>query len=87
MGTILGREPVAIAAVIAIVINLVITFGLKLSAEQVALINALAIGILNLVARQNVFSAATTQEIANNSTYEQPGTVIDIGDPPAGPGE
>ena len=49
---ILGREPAAIAAVIAIAINLLITFGLKLTVDQVALINALVIGILGLLVRQ-----------------------------------
>ena len=50
--TILGREPAAIAAVIAIAINLAITFGLKLTVEQVALINALVVGVLGLIVRQ-----------------------------------
>lgn len=49
---ILGREPAAIAAVIAIAINLGISFGLKLTVEQVALINALVVGLLGLVVRQ-----------------------------------
>jgi uncharacterized membrane protein len=48
---ILGREPVAIAAVISIAINLAITFGLKLTADQVALINGLVVGVLALIAR------------------------------------
>ena len=42
---ILGREPVAIAAVIAIAINLAISFGLNLTTDQVALINTLVIGL------------------------------------------
>jgi uncharacterized membrane protein YgaE (UPF0421/DUF939 family) len=46
---IFGREPAAIAAVIAIAINLAITFGLRLTVEQVALINALVVGILGLI--------------------------------------
>lgn len=49
---IFGREPAAIAAAIAIAINLAITFGLKLTAEQVALINTLVVAILGLVVRQ-----------------------------------
>lgn len=55
---IFGREPVAIAAVIAIAINLFVSFGLNLSVEQSALINALAIGILNLIARSSVTPVA-----------------------------
>ena len=49
---IFGREPAAIAAVIAIAINLAISFGLKLTIEQVALINALVVGILGLIVRR-----------------------------------
>lgn len=51
---IFGREPAAIAAVIAIVINLAISFGLNLSVDQVALINTLVIGVLGLIVRQSV---------------------------------
>ncbi len=49
---IFGREPAAVAAVIAIAINLGISFGLRLTIEQVALINALVVGVLGLVVRQ-----------------------------------
>jgi hypothetical protein len=54
MGTIFGREPAAIAAFIAIAINLAITFGLKLTVEQVALINTLVVAGLGLIVRQSV---------------------------------
>lgn len=54
MGTIFGREPAAIAAFIAIAVNLAITFGLNLSADQVALINALVVAGLALIVRQSV---------------------------------
>jgi hypothetical protein len=50
---IFGREPAAIAAVIAIAINLAISFGLHLTTEQVALINTLAVAILGLIVRQS----------------------------------
>lgn len=49
---ILGREPVAIAAFIAIGINLFVSFGLKLTVEQIALINALVVAGLALLTRQ-----------------------------------
>lgn len=49
-----GREPAAIAAVIAIAINLAISFGLRLTVEQVSLINALVVGVLGLLVRQSV---------------------------------
>lgn len=54
MGTIFGREPAAIAAFIAIAINLGITFGLRLTVEQVALVNTLVVAGLGLIVRQKV---------------------------------
>jgi hypothetical protein len=51
---IFGREPAAIAAFIAIAINLAITLGLQLSIEQIALINSLVVAGLGLVVRQSV---------------------------------
>lgn len=51
---IFGREPAAIAAFIAIAVNLAITFGLKLSGDQVALINALVVAGLAIIVRQSV---------------------------------
>lgn len=57
MGTILGREPVAIAAFISIAINLAITWGLKLSVDQVVLVNALVVSGLALIARSKVSPA------------------------------
>jgi hypothetical protein len=54
MGSIFGREPAAIAAFIAIAINLGITFGLNLTVEQVALVNTLVVAGLGLIVRQNV---------------------------------
>lgn len=53
MTGIFGREPAAIAAVLAIAINLAISFGLKLTVDQVALINALVVGVLGLIVRQS----------------------------------
>lgn len=55
---IFGREPALIAGFIAIAINLAISFGLKLTAEQVALLNALVIGGLSLIVRQVVTPTA-----------------------------
>lgn len=51
---IFGREPAAVAAFIAIAINLALTFGVKLDGDQVALINALVVAGLALIVRQNV---------------------------------
>ena len=54
MGTIFGREPAAIAAFLSIAINLGITFGLRLTIDQVALVNTLIVAGLALIVRQNV---------------------------------
>jgi uncharacterized membrane protein len=43
-----------IAAAFAIALNLALTFGLKLSADQVALINALVVAVLGIIVRQAV---------------------------------
>lgn len=61
MGTIFGREPAAIAAFIAIAVNLAITFGLRLTADQVALINALVVAGLALIVRQSVTPTSDPQ--------------------------
>ena len=55
---IFGREPAAIAAFLAIAINLGITFGLKLTVEQVAMVNALVVAGLALIVRQVVTPTA-----------------------------
>lgn len=77
---IFGREPAAIAAFIAIAVNLFISFGLKLTIEQVALINALVVAGLGLIVRQSVtpVSAPTlpagtevkVQTTGNNPDYK-----------------
>ena len=85
MGTILGREPAAIATFLALVLDLAITFGLNLTPEQLVLVNAVIVAGLGLIVRQAVYSPAKTQEIANNSTYLEAGSKVDIGNPPSGP--
>ena len=49
---IFGREPAAVAAFLSIALNLALTFGLDLSPDQVALINALVVAGLALIVRQ-----------------------------------
>lgn len=58
---IFGREPAAVAAFLAIAVNLAITFGLKLSVDQVALINALVVAGLALLVRQSVTPVGSPQ--------------------------
>lgn len=50
----LNAEPVAWGGLIAIAINLAVSFGLQLSPEQVGMINALAVGIIALLVRRKV---------------------------------
>mgnify|MGYP003519911597 FL=1 len=73
MGTIFGREPAAIAAFIAIAVNLAITFGLQLSADQVALINALVVAGLALIVRQSV-TPTSAPTLAAGTTVKVEGT-------------
>ena len=61
MGTLFGREPAAIAGFLAIALNLAITFGLRLSVDQVALINALIVAGLALIVRQSVTPVSAPQ--------------------------
>jgi hypothetical protein len=82
---ILGREPVAIAALIAIAINLALTFGLKLTAEQVSLINALVIGVLMLIARANVTTTASPVLAAGTEVRTPSGSTAVVS--PVPPGE
>lgn len=71
MGTIFGREPAAIAAFLAIAVNLAITFGLNLTVDQVALINALVVAGLALLVRQSVTPVAAPQ-LPVNTTVTTP---------------
>ena len=57
MGLFLGRESVAIAAFISIAVNLAITFGLRLTVDQVVLVNALVVAGLSLIVRGKVSPA------------------------------
>ncbi len=54
MGTIFGREPVLIMAVIQAGIALAVAFGLQWTGEQVALIVAFSATVLGLIARAKV---------------------------------
>jgi hypothetical protein len=58
---IFGREPALIAGFLSIAINLAITFGLNLTADQVALLNALVVAGLALLVRQVVTPTANPQ--------------------------
>ena len=55
---ILGREPVAIAGLIGLAINLLVTFGLHLTVEQIGSINAFAGAVLIVLARSQTTPTA-----------------------------
>jgi hypothetical protein len=78
MGTIFGREPAAIAAFIAIAINLAITFGLKLTVEQVALINTLVVAGLGLIVRQSVTPVSAPQLPVNTAVTTPDGKSAEV---------
>ena len=80
---VLGREPAAIAAFIAIAVNLAITFGLKLTVEQVALVNALVVAGLGLIVRQVVtptanptLKAGTSVEVITSGPGANPSVTL-----------
>lgn len=72
---IFGREPALIAGFIAIAINLAISFGLKLTGEQVSLLNALVVAGLSLIVRQ-VVTPVSNPHLEQGTTV----TVITPGD-------
>lgn len=56
-GTILGREPAMVLALVQTVLALVVTFGLHLSTEQVGAILAVTAVVLGLITRSKVTPA------------------------------
>lgn len=57
MGTILGREPAMVVALVQAVIVLGVSFGLSLTQEQTAAILALTAVVLGLITRSRVSPA------------------------------
>jgi hypothetical protein len=72
-----GREPAAVAAFLAIAINLAVSFGLRLSVEQIALINALVVAGLALLVRSSSTPVASPTLPQGTSV-----TVVTPGDAP-----
>ena len=72
MGTIFGREPAAITAFISIAVNLAITFGLNLTVDQVALVNALVVAGLALLVRQSV-TPVNSPQLPVGTSVQTPG--------------
>lgn len=73
------RQPVRIAALAAIVINLAVSFGLALTADQVALLNALIVTLLGILVPGFVTPTAAP-------TLPQ-GTVVEVITPAGQPNE
>jgi hypothetical protein len=82
-----GREPVAIAAFIAIAVNLVVSFGLNLTVEQISLINALVVAGLALIARSQTTPTADPMVPIGTQVrtpgHEPAGVVVPAGSPEA----
>jgi len=58
MGTIWGREPAMVVALVQAIIVLAVSFGLQLSQEQTAAILALTAVVLGLITRSQVSPAS-----------------------------
>jgi len=58
MGTIWGREPAMVVALVQAIIVLAVSFGLALSQEQTAAILALTAVVLGLITRSQVSPAS-----------------------------
>ena len=63
VGTIWGREPVAIAAAVRAVLVCIAGFGFELDAEQVAGIVLAVEAVLAVVVRGSVYAPATVDEM------------------------
>ena len=50
----INAEPVRWAAVISIALNLAVSYGLRVSTDQVVLLNALVVAILSIIVRGKV---------------------------------
>lgn len=59
--------------------------GVELTLDVQAAISTLAGFVIAELIRRFVFSPDTVQTIADNSTYLEAGTTVDIGNPPEGP--
>lgn len=88
----MNSEATAIIEAVRAIMLLAATFGFALNPDQQAAIIAAAGAIIIALSavlawlnRSKVFSAATTQAIADAATHLPAGTAVDIGKPPEGP--
>ena len=61
-GTILGREPALVLALVQAVIALVVAFGLNLAPDQIGAILAVTAVVLGLITRSQVSPASVIPE-------------------------
>ena len=78
-------EPIRILYVIAVGLQAFATLSTGGQPLQ-AVIQGVFIAVLGELQRQNVYSPATTQQIADQATFQSPGSAVDIGSPPSGEG-
>jgi hypothetical protein len=57
MGTVLGREPVLILSLVQAAITVAVTFGLRLTVEQIGAILVLTGAVLSVIVRSKVTPA------------------------------
>ena len=60
-GTIWGREPTMVLALVQVVIALVVAFGLNLAPDQIGAILAVTAVVLGLITRSRVSPVSATQ--------------------------
>ncbi len=61
----MNKEPISIVTVVQVLISLGISFGLKLSPEQVGAIVAVTAVVGALIARQFTWSADSVEKVTN----------------------
>jgi hypothetical protein len=61
-GTLLGREPAMVLALVQAVIALVVAFGLSLAPDQIGAILAVTAVVLGLITRSRVSPVSATAE-------------------------
>jgi hypothetical protein len=92
LARILSTEPARFISLLTALLGLAVSFGLVTQAHAdawvgmaIAVLPAVLAFLQGAVTRQQVFSPAKVQQIANAATQLPPGTPVDIGNPPAGP--
>lgn len=72
------------ALAVAAALKLADLAGITLTPDLIGLVAVIAAAVVTEVIRRLVYSRGSTQKIANAATFEEPGTIVDIGTPPEG---